>query len=119
MPLLKFGSTGVNVHHPFDTDYGEYVYCQDQDIWVVLYTRKGECLAVVINEPHRIERSAVWLNVKNLPIEGQEVLVGDVVANPGMESPAFKKAYLDQGWLKFKDLDVSKGPRIFVIKEIP
>jgi hypothetical protein len=111
-PLTIFGVNEAEYRHPFDVDYAEY--CQSTaGVATVLYLRDGRALIVMAKEDESITSADATIDLKRVGIDGDQLLVFDAINKSAEARQAA------QGKLELKAVDVSVGPRIFVVQALP
>lgn len=114
-PLRKFGGDGVETISPYHANYEKYVESDCKDLWVNVYAKSGtEALVVVVNQPHKRRQATVRVNVGRLGFGEGKLVLYDAIADPAGE--AGREMQSPEGWIELGKLDVSKGPRIILLK---
>ena len=111
-PLVIFGINDSEYRHPFDEDYSRF--CRSNDgVTTVLYFKNGQVFVAVVKEDENVLKGNVTLNCKNLGLSSDKILMYDVI-NSTAETHRLKS---DE--LTLPEIDLSRGPRFFVLRDMP
>jgi hypothetical protein len=111
-PLAIFDVNRAGYRHPYDQDYEQF--CASSDgVTAIPYFRDGRVLLVVVKNSSNVRTGDVTLKTGPLGLGQGNMLVMDVIGK-GAEVKQTAAGQLD-----FSGIQLAKGPRMFLVQELP
>lgn len=108
-PLNIFGVQTASYRHPFDSDYAEFAEASE-GVTAVIYFKNGRALVVVVKEDEKAIFGQLRLRTEKLGVAGQTLMMLDPLDSTVVT------VYSNEGELDLKNIDLSDGPRFFVVQ---